>query len=115
VAGGITPTARAHRAAAQAVIYERFADPRLSAADVAGAVGLSERQLSRVFADAGTTVPRQVLARRLEAAHHLLATGTFARTAEVAARCGFTSTTYFTQAFRRHFGVRAGDVRRGKS
>lgn len=114
VAGGRTTAARGHRAAARAVIDERYADPRLSAADVATAVGLSERQLSRVLADAGTTVPREVLARRLDAAHHLLASGAFARTADVAARCGFTSTAYFAQAFRRRFGVRAGDVRRGK-
>ena len=31
--------------------------------------------------------------------------------AEVAARCGFTSATYFSHAFREHFGLRAGDVR----
>ena len=32
--------------------------------------------------------------------------------AEVAARCGFTSATYFSHAFRERFGLRAGEVRR---
>ena len=32
--------------------------------------------------------------------------------ADVAARCGFTSATYFSHAFRERFGLRAGDVRR---
>lgn len=104
----------AHRAAARAHIDEHFADPALSAADVAAAVGISERHLSRVLAAAGTTVPRQVLARRLDAAHHLLATATdpTLRTQDVAARCGFTSPTYFAERFRARFGVRAGDVLR---
>ena len=31
---------------------------------------------------------------------------------DVAARCGFTSATYFSQAFRQHFGQRAGEVAR---
>jgi transcriptional regulator GlxA family with amidase domain len=32
--------------------------------------------------------------------------------ADVAARCGFTSANYFSHAFRQHFGLRAGDLRR---
>jgi transcriptional regulator GlxA family with amidase domain len=31
--------------------------------------------------------------------------------AEVAAACGFTSATYFSHAFRQHFGHRASDLR----
>lgn len=30
---------------------------------------------------------------------------------DVAARCGFTSTAYFSHVFRAHFGLRASDVR----
>jgi AraC-like DNA-binding protein len=104
----------AHRAAARAFIDEYFARPGLSARDIAEGTGISERHLSRIFADAGTSVPRQVLARRLDAAYLLLATSTdrAVRTQDVAARCGFTSTAYFAEKFQARFGVRAGDLRR---
>ncbi|MCG8149389.1 helix-turn-helix domain-containing protein [Pimelobacter simplex] len=102
----------AHRAAARAHIDEHLTDPTLSASSVAAGAGISERQLSRVFADAGTSVPRQILARRLDLAHALLAAGAAERTADVAARCGFASASYFSQAFRRRFGRGAGEVRR---
>jgi AraC-like DNA-binding protein len=42
----------------------------------------------------------------------MLASGRRVTVAEVAARCGFGSPAYFSQAFRTHFGVRAADVRR---
>lgn len=102
----------AHRAAARAYIDDHLTDPALSAASVAAGAGISERQLSRVFADAGTSVPRQILARRLDLAHALLAAGVAGRTVDVAARCGFASPSYFSQAFRRRFGLSAGEVRR---
>jgi AraC-like DNA-binding protein len=113
-AGGRIGLPVAHRAAARAFIDENFAVPGLSAKDVAEGIGISERHLSRIFSDAGTSVPRHVLARRLDAAYHLLATttGTSVRTQDVAARCGFTSPAYFAERFRARFGVRAGDVRR---
>ncbi|MBM0123164.1 helix-turn-helix domain-containing protein [Pimelobacter simplex] len=104
--------ALAHRAAARAYIDDHLTDPALSAVDVAAGAGISERQVSRIFADAGTSVPRQILARRLDLAHALLASGTGERTVDVAARCGFASASYFSQAFRRRFGVSAGEVRR---
>jgi AraC-like DNA-binding protein len=101
----------AHRAAARAFIEEHLTDPALSAGDVAAGTGISERHLSRLFAAAGTSVPRHILARRLDAAHSVLTTDKRFRTADVAARCGFTSVAYFSQCFRRRFGVTAGEVR----
>lgn len=103
----------AHRAAARAFIEEHITDPTLSAGDVAAGTGISERHLSRLFAAAGTSVPKHILARRLDAAYSVLTTDDALRTAEVAARCGFTSVAYFSQTFRRRFGVTAGEVRRG--
>ncbi len=101
------------RAAAHCFIEDHLADPGLGAARVAAATGISERHLSRVFAADGTTVPRHVLSRRLQLAYAMLAEPTPGRTvADVAARCGFTSATYFSHAFRARFGLRAGDVRR---
>jgi len=105
--------ATAHRAAARAFIEANLADHGLTAALVAAAVGISERQLSRVFAADGTTVPKYVLTRRLHLAYALLSGGDLP-VADVAGRCGFASTTYFSHVFRGRFGVRAGDVRRAE-
>lgn len=104
----------AHLAAARAYVDRHLADPALSASRVAAAVGISPRHLSRVFAEAGPSVPQYVLARRLAAARALLAgpAAGGATIAEVARRCGFASAAHFSNAFRAHFGERATDVRR---
>jgi AraC-like DNA-binding protein len=103
-----------YRAAAHAYIDQHLGDPALSAARVAAAVGISARHLSRVFAEAGSSVPRYILGRRLEAARRLLDhPATAPRTvAEVANRCGFASVAHFSTAFTARFGERATDVRR---
>lgn len=104
----------AHRAVAHAFVAEHLTDPSLSAADVARGTGISERHLSRLFAETGSSVPQYVLARRLELAHARLhqpvSPGT--RIVDVAAACGFTSSAYFADAFKRRFGATAGEVRR---
>jgi AraC-like DNA-binding protein len=93
------------RAAAYGFIEDHLTDPGLGAAQIAAAIGVSERHLSRVLAAGGTTVPRLVRSRRLELAYALLAGNGLAgpgpagprlapSVAEVAARCGFTSATY---------------------
>ncbi|MBO0841601.1 MAG: helix-turn-helix transcriptional regulator, partial [Nocardioides sp.] len=111
---GRVSLATAHRAAAKAYIEERLGDAGLSASEIAVGAGISERHLSRLFAEAGSSVPRHILGRRLDLAYALLAEGEdpTLRTVDVAARCGFTSASYFSQAFRKRFGVPAGDVRR---
>jgi AraC-like DNA-binding protein len=108
----------AHRAAARSFIEERLTDPGLSADRIAAAIGISERQLSRVFAADGMSVPRHILIRRLELARAMLASPARAdqtesgTVAEIAVRCGFVSVTYFSHVFRAHFGLRAGEVLR---
>ena len=109
-----TDPAIAHRAAARSFIEAHLPDPGLTASQVAAAVGISERHLSRVFAAGGTSLPRHVLSRRLQLAYALLTdlTGPRWTVAEVAAQCGFTSATYFSHVFREHFGQRAGGIQR---
>ena len=104
----------AHRAAARAFVDDHLADPGLSATAVAAGAGVSERHLSRLFADVGTSVPRYVLARRLDRAWTLLRHDAYAaeRVVDVAARCGFTSTAHFAATFKQRFGVTPGQVRR---
>ncbi|MEW1648732.1 AraC family transcriptional regulator [Streptomyces sp. NPDC091219] len=112
VAGPRSSSALSHRVAARDYIARRLHDPSLSAAGVAAAVGLSERTLSRVFAASGTSVPQQILGRRLDVAYALLRARPELTTAAAATRCGFWSYGYFSQTFQRRFGVTAGEVRR---
>jgi AraC-like DNA-binding protein len=112
--GAVQGPSYAHREAARSYIDRHLFDSALSAAQVAGAIGISTRHLSRVFADDGTTVPKYVLARRLDAARALLQRpgATSLMIAEVAHRCGFTSAAHFSGAFASRFGERAAEVRR---
>jgi AraC-like DNA-binding protein len=112
--GRDTDMSIAYRAAARSFIEAHLPDPGLTASQVAAAIGISGRHLSRVFAADGTSVPRHVLSRRLQLAHAMLAgpAGASRTVADVASRCGFTSATYFSHVFREHFGQRAGEVRR---
>jgi AraC-like DNA-binding protein len=112
--GGNVGLPVAHRAAAGAFIDDHLTDPTLSAADVAAGAGISERHLSRLFAETGTSVPQRILAQRLDLAHAVLRHPDTRdlRVADVAARCGFTSTAYFSETFKRRFGTTPGDARR---
>jgi AraC-like DNA-binding protein len=106
--------ATAYRAAAHAYIDHHLADAALSAPQIAAAVGISTRHLSRVFAEDGPSVPQYVLARRLAAARGLLErpAANAMTVAAVAHRCGFASAAHFSNAFRACFGERASDIRR---
>jgi AraC-like DNA-binding protein len=127
-AGPRAARAAAHRAAARSYIEEHLTDPGLTAAEIAAATCISERQLSRLFAADDTSVPRHIRSRRLQLAHSILSAtaspdragaaagsasgaGAARTVADVAASCGFTSATYFSHAFRQHFGHRASDLR----
>jgi hypothetical protein len=68
-AGRDTDMSIAHRAAARSFIEAHLPDPGLTASQVAAAIGISGRHLSRVFAADGTSVPRHVLSRRLQLAY----------------------------------------------
>jgi AraC-like DNA-binding protein len=103
--------AAVHLANARAYIEDQLTDTGLSAARVAAGIGISERHLSRAFAAAGSSVPQFVLVRRLERARALLISAPQTPVGSIAAQCGFGSATYFSQAFRAHFGMRATDVR----
>jgi AraC-like DNA-binding protein len=112
--GGDQTDSTAYLAAARRYIDARLGDASLSATAIAAAIGISPRHLSRVFATAGTTVPQYVLARRLAAAKALLTRETSAvlSIADVARRCGLTSSTHFSTSFARQYGQRASDMRR---
>lgn len=73
--------------------------------DAAEFVDLSPAYLSRLFHhEFGVSFSTYLTARRLESARHLLQT-TRLQIAEVAARCGFSSSSYFIKVFSDHYGV----------
>jgi AraC-like DNA-binding protein len=101
-----------HLVNAYTYIDDHLTDPNLSVPRVAAAIGISERHLSRAFAQSGPTFPQYVLGRRLDRAHALLTRSPQIPIAEVAVRCGFTTPSRFSQAFHTRFGLRPTDVRR---
>jgi transcriptional regulator GlxA family with amidase domain len=80
-------------------------DADLGAARLAALVGVSERHLSRLFAEhVGRTPGRLVRDARLEAASRLLA-DTSEPLTTIARRCGFSSAESLRQAFVTRFGI----------
>jgi AraC-like DNA-binding protein len=85
----------------------------VSLASVAQEVGLSERQVSRLFREEfGTTFRDHLAALRLERAKRLLA-GTDLSVIEVAGHTGWSSLAHFNSVFRRQVGVTPSSFRAG--
>jgi transcriptional regulator GlxA family with amidase domain len=87
----------------------RLIESRLEApprpGEVAEAVGISVRQLERLFdRHLGTSPGRFAMERRLARARNLIVQ-TEQSVAEIAMASGFSSTTHFARAFRARFGV----------
>ncbi len=103
------PASSPLRALLDGIVAEPAGDHRVGV--LAERAGLSERQLSRVFArEAGTTPARFVERVRVEAARDLLEAGPLPVEA-VAARCGFGSAETMRRAFLRVIGVGPGEYR----
>ena len=72
--------------------------------ELALAVGLSKRQLERLFRrHLGTTLGHHYMSIRLKAARRMVEQ-TNLRIAEIAFACGFSSATYFSQLYRAAYG-----------
>jgi AraC-like DNA-binding protein len=96
------------RQKAAALVNHKLFDPEFSSLAIAEELGVSARYLQRVFAEAGTTPARFLLARRLDAAAaRLRHSDSPGRITDVALECGFSDLSYFSRAFRRRFGVAA--------
>jgi AraC-like DNA-binding protein len=85
----------------------------LSAPQVAAALGISERQLHRLFEPTGLTFARHVLACRLERARLVLKQYPALSVADVAKRCGFDGVSTFYRVFRKAYGLSPTDLRQG--
>ncbi|HMQ57895.1 MAG TPA: helix-turn-helix domain-containing protein, partial [Rhizobiaceae bacterium] len=87
-------------------------DEPLAAGDLAKSVGLSVRQVERLFLrHLGATPGRYYMTLRLERARELLRQ-TNVPILEVALATGFTSHSYFAQSYRLQFGRAPSDERR---
>lgn len=85
----------------------------LSAPWVAAALGISERQLYRLFEPTGLSFARYVLACRLERACLVLKQYPALSVADVARRCGFDGVSTFYRVFRKAYGLSPADFRYG--
>lgn len=114
IEGMVVPSApglKGHLSAASRYLAVNAADPRLSARTIAGAIGISERQLSRVLAEAGESLPRMLRNHRLRHSLALIrAADPDESVATIARRSGFGSPGHFATVFTREFGLPPKEV-----
>lgn len=85
-------------------IIEDHVDCPLTPAEIAEELGISTRQLERLFGKYLKTSPkRYIMEARLQRAWALLSQ-TEDSVSEIAMACGFNSTSHFTKVYRAHFG-----------
>ncbi len=103
----------AHRAVNEAIamIREQYADPALSMEYIAKKTYLSPSYFSAVFkAETGESATHFLARYRLERARELLE-GTNTRIADIGARVGFSSASYFVTVFRGAYGMSPSQYR----
>jgi AraC-like DNA-binding protein len=100
---------------AKAYISHHLADPDLTPARTAAAIGVSTRQLHLLFEPTGTSFARCVLSQRLEECRAALNNPFNKRQSitNIAYAWGFNNLASFYRSFQRQFGVTPGEVRRG--
>ena len=101
-------------AAALQFIHDNSDEP-ITVEDVAGAVGISRRNLEQRFNHhAGRTIHQAIWSTHLSRAQYLLR-ATDLSILEVAVRSGFASHASLTNYFRRHAGMTPTEYRKGRS
>jgi AraC-like DNA-binding protein len=101
----------------RAAIVGRLADPALSPAAVAAAVGVSLRYANAVLASENTSVARLIQARRLERCRQALADATQAHRliSDIAYRWGFSDMTHFGRRFKAAYGMLPTEYRKSQA
>ena len=99
--------------AAKQYINQHLAEPGLTPASTAAALGLSLRNLHLLFEPTGMTFAQYVMGRRLLQCRSALAspTGINRSVADIAFGWGFNSLATFYRAFQHHFGMPPAAVR----
>lgn len=101
----------------QVLLCKYLADPLLTVDRAAKSVGMSSRQLQRLFQSSGITFGDWLRRQRLDQCYAELVSSMEASVSitDVAFRWGFSDMSYFSRVFRSKFGVCARDVRGHKS
>lgn len=110
VSGGADPR-RNLMARISGHILKNLADPALTPERVAAALGLSRRQLHRVFGMSGWTVERWIWHQRLLRCRQELDLREKTPISQIAFRWGFSDAAHFSRAFRDAFGASPRDYR----
>ncbi len=98
---------------AKAYIIENSNRRDLSVGGVAAHLGLTPRNLQRLFENEGTTFSEFLLAQRLSRAHRMLTEPRLAQNAvgAIAYDAGFGDLSYFNRSFKRRYGATPRDIR----
>lgn len=108
------PTRHDRRIRASLLYMEQYLCERIDLDGLAQKVGVSRRQLERIFAEKAGTSPREALTRiRINKACTLLERTT-QRIIDVALEVGFENSSHFTRKFREAMGVTPSCFRRQK-
>ncbi|MBB4424556.1 AraC-like DNA-binding protein [Bradyrhizobium sp. CIR48] len=94
-------------------IHRRLREPGLAVADVADAVGISERYVHKLLARSGSSFTEYVIDHRLDGAARDLRDAAMADRAigAIAFDWGFSDLSHFTRRFKQRFGCRPRDWR----
>lgn len=98
----------------QAHILLHLGDPALNPGNIAKAIGVSVRQLHRVFAEAGLRVERWIWQERLTRCRSSLLQNTDEPVSQIAFRWGFNDSAHFSRAFREQYGQSPRELRRSR-
>ena len=102
---------------AKSFIIENSSRRDLSVGAVAAHLGLTPRNLQRLFESEGTTFSEFLLLQRLNRAHRMLTEPRLAQNpvGAIAYDAGFGDLSYFNRSFKRRYGMTPRDVRNGES
>ena len=100
----------------QTEVLDRLHDSNLTIASIALSIGLSPKQVQRLFERSGMTFTEFVLEQRLLSARRLLSSpnGHHGKIGTVAYSVGFGDLSYFNRRFRGRFGVTPSEWRDGQ-
>jgi AraC-like DNA-binding protein len=100
----------------QTEVLDRLHDSNLTIASIALSIGLSPKQVQRLFERSGMTFTEFVLEQRLLSARRLLSSpnGHHGKIGTVAYSVGFGDLSYFNRTFRGRFGVTPSEWRDGQ-
>lgn len=88
-----------------AIAKENFTNPDFGVEDVAAALGMSRVHLNRKLKAENSPSPSDLIKKmRMDLAAGMLKEGG-ASISEIASRCGFSSASYFSSAFKEYYGV----------